>query len=1151
MAHLYLKLLGPFHATLDGAPLEGLRYDKARALLSYLAMEAARPHPREKLAGLLWPDHPESAARQNLNQALFVLRRALREPEAAVPFLLSAPDRVQWNPASDAAVDARELAALVAACQAHEHVRQEACAECLPRLEQAAALYEGPFLEGFSLADAPEFEEWCSLQRERAQRLAVQALAGLAEARCQRREYTQALEAARRAEALDPWQEETQRQLMTLLAESGDRNAALAQYERCREALQRELGVEPAAETTALCERIREGQVGSPPGPQGAEQLSSLPASLFPLVGRAEELARLSACLRDPDCRLLTILGPGGVGKTRLAVEVCGIASDAFQHGIGFVPLSAVSADGLLSAIAGALGFAFYAGAGVPPREQLLAYLRRKRTLLVLDGCEHLLDGMALVGEILATAPGVKVLATSRARLNLPGEQLFPLEGLALTPAPSPKALGEGNRAAFHAASVSDALEGRGEAPAVALFIAAAQRARPGYAPTDADAPAVAAICQRVEGLPLALLLAATWMHLLSPPEIAAQLQEDSGRGLDLLAADWQGVPEPERSMRATLDRSWSLLGEREQAILAGLAVFRGGFTAEAAEAVTGATLRDLARLADRSLIYRRESGRYDLHDLLREYAAAKLAATADSGERARERAASYLARCLAAWQQEIFGPGQPEALDRIERELGNVVACWEWALARERADWLAVAAESVGRHEILRQPIHGVSWTATATALREWIGRKRGQEPAAWLDEARALGRVAFWVRWLFALPLEPTRELLAESLALLEEQERGGQEVRLEKAQVLLALGHASTFDQTARRRWLVPALELFSALGQRAYAAKASRYIGIGYRIERDLAQARKAHDQELALIRQVGDPNGLGTALDESALLALYEGDAGRAEREAREAWALNWGRGRNYRLTFSQSLGFALWAVGKYEEALAWAEGMIPTWEREMPATAYLPHLHGAIALMHLGRYAEARTRLEGISQRFNSFAYGTDIVLYLGFVAIAKGRYAEAANRGQEAEERRQGGQAGAGRGWVASLLLGLAERRLGRREEAREHLITAACYSWRARMSYYFAPWPVSDAPLPWAALLLRDQGRVELALELRALALQRPWFANSRWFHDVFWEPIVAAAATLSPEVVAAAEERGRQRDAAATVRELIAELEGETGS
>ncbi len=228
-------------------------------------------------------------------------------------------------------------------------------------------------------------------------------------------------------------------------------------------------------------------------------------------------------------------------------------------------------------------------------------------------------------------------------------------------------------------------------------------------------------------------------------------------------------------------------------------------------------------------------------------------------------------------------------------------------------------------------------------------------------------------------------------------------------------LDLGHAFT-NPAEKRRWLEPARDLFSALGERSYEAKVWRFIGGAYRIEGDLAQARKALNQELGLIRQVGDPNGLATALNESALLALYEGDAGRAEREAREAWALNWGRGRNYRLTFSQSLGFALWAVGKYEEALAWAEGMIPTWEREMPATVYLPHLHGAIALMHLGRYAEARPRLEGIRERVASLAYATDIVLYLGFVAIAEGRYAEAASWGQEAEERRQAGQAGAGR---------------------------------------------------------------------------------------------------------------------------------------
>jgi len=561
MPHLSLSLLGPFRATLDGAPLESLRYDKARALLAYLAMESARPQPRDKLIGLLWPDYAESAARQNLSQALSALRRALGEADP--PFLLTAPDRVQWNPESETTVDALEMADLMAACQRHPHDQTADCPACLARLEHAATLYQGPFGEGLDLPDAPEFEEWCSLQRERCQRLALQALGWLAEAYGERHRYGEALEVARRAEALDPWHEETQRLLMRLLAESGDRNAALAQYEDCREALRRELGVEPTPETAQLYERIRGGEIGrAQPAAEGAGRRASLPASMFPLVGREQELARLISCLRDPACRLVTVLGPGGVGKTRLAVEACQGVASAFAHGLCFAPLSAAPADGLTSAIAQACGFSFYREAGISPEEQLLAYLRGKQVLLALDSCEHLLESMGLIARILAEAPGIKVLATSRARLNLPGEQLFPLEGLALAPTVE--------------AETGSAVE---------LFLAAARRARPGYALPPSDAPAVAAICQRVEGLPLALLLAASWMHMLSPAEIAAELAQDTGHGLDLLAADWQGVPERERSMRATLDRSWSLLSEQDQGILAGLSVFRGGFAAERAEA--------------------------------------------------------------------------------------------------------------------------------------------------------------------------------------------------------------------------------------------------------------------------------------------------------------------------------------------------------------------------------------------------------------------------------------------------------------------------------------------------------------------------------------------------------------------------------------
>jgi DNA-binding SARP family transcriptional activator len=259
MARLELCLLGTFRATLDGAPITAFGYDKVRALLAYLAMESERPHQRERLAGLLWPERPESTARMNLSQALSYLRRALDDRSVNPSFLDITPQTLQFDPASDHWLDAVAFTRALDACAKHGHASLESCEECLERLEKAAALYQGPFLEGFSIPDSSAFEGWALLHRERLHRLAGETLGRLAAAYAARGEYERGLAHAWRQVELDPWREGAQRGLMRLLALSGQRGAALAQYEECRRLLAEELGVEPAAETTRLDEMIRDG----------------------------------------------------------------------------------------------------------------------------------------------------------------------------------------------------------------------------------------------------------------------------------------------------------------------------------------------------------------------------------------------------------------------------------------------------------------------------------------------------------------------------------------------------------------------------------------------------------------------------------------------------------------------------------------------------------------------------------------------------------------------------------------------------------------------------------------------------------------------------------------------------------------------------
>ncbi len=494
MTHLTLSLLGPLYMALDGQPVHGFAYAKARALLAYLAVECHREHSREALVGLLWPDLPEEAARSNLRQALSSLRQVIGDGAASPPFLHVTRDSIQFNAASSHSLDVAAFSRHLSACEQHRHRHGDRCVSCIEHTEQAVALYQGDFLAGFSLAGGAPFEEWASLWRERLHMLAQAALARLADYHERHGAIEPARQAAARLLELDPWSEEAHRQMMRLLAASGQRSAALAQYERCRRALLRELGVEPETATTALYRCIRDGL---PASIQQTAQPLTLPGMLpippAPLIGRERQLAELEALLADPTHRLVTVLGPAGVGKTRLALAAAAAQADAFPDGVAWVSIAdASSAEQIAALLVAALDVASHEPAR--PQEQLLGYLRTREMLLVLDGLQSPVEGGAeWVGELLQRAPQVTLVVTARSRLRLRAEWLLKLEGL-----------GYPNGEAF------EVMQGHG---AVRLFVQQYSQLQ-GHGPAnDEEWLAVARICRLVEGLPLAIehASAATW----------------------------------------------------------------------------------------------------------------------------------------------------------------------------------------------------------------------------------------------------------------------------------------------------------------------------------------------------------------------------------------------------------------------------------------------------------------------------------------------------------------------------------------------------------------------------------------------------------------------------------------------------------------
>lgn len=397
---------------------------------------------------------------------------------------------------------------------------------------------------------------------------------------------------------------------------------------------------------------------------------TSLPRSLTSFIGRENEIREITGLLLDPHCRLLTLLGPGGMGKTRLAIQAATLAAAEFAHDAHFVNLQPTPTPAaLLLAIADAIGLPL--GGPTPPDTQLLTYLQQKELLLVLDNFEHLVDGADILSELLHTAPSLKLLVTSREALNLQEEWQFQVGGLTFP---------------------TDHLEPAWEqAAAVQLFVDRARRVRPSFNLTE-EADGMLHICRLVNGTPLALELAASWTKALDTAAIAAEIQKN----IAFLETNLRNVPERHRSIRAVFNQAWQQLSPAEQDVFRRLAVFRGGFLAKAAQQVAGASLTILSALVDKSLL-RWESGggqqdghgRYQIHELLRQFASGQLAAAPDDAAQTLAQHSAYYCAFLHRRADELIGPGQVKAVREITAELENVRAAYAHAV--QQADIAAI----------------------------------------------------------------------------------------------------------------------------------------------------------------------------------------------------------------------------------------------------------------------------------------------------------------------------------------------------------------------------------------------------------------------------------------------------------------------------
>ena len=677
MAQLKLYLFGAPRVAIDDTPVD-LPRRKVLAALVYLVRSRKRIQ-RDALATLLWPEAERKSARSSLRRELHALNSAI-----GPKWLEMTRDDLMLNPDADVWSDVDEFRQCIANTLTDGTNPQT--------LKDAVALYQSDFLTGFTLSDCPAFDDWQFFESEELRRDYANALTELVQIMRAQNDYQRAVDYARRWLALDPLDELVHRELMQLYALAGQQAAAVRQYDECVRILDDELGVPPEEETVALYEAIRTRQFPehdkmtrslwmfhNRPSPHPVTQPPShlvarhnLPSLSTSFVGRELELEAIETLLVDEaECRLLMLVGPGGIGKTRLSLAVAQnivenaqeqVPQENFRDGIYFVPLAEVSENGsILPALADALSFSFQGT--VEPLAQLINYLKTQSLLLILDNFENLLEQAELLSEMLSRVPALTLLITSREALTLQEEWLYAVSGF-----PTP--------------SVQGSLEQFETNTAVQLFLQRARRSDSSLTLTDKAHRHIARICELVDGMPLGIELAATWVRVLSIEEIATEIESS----LDFLATTKHSVLDRHSSMRTVLDQTWQLLSQPEQDAFCKHSIFRNGFTRQAASRVADVSMIVLAALVRKSILFKESNGRYAIHGLLRQFAATKLAerpaqANTKQVPTVQEQHARYFGAFLERFEEELIGDTHATALHQIEEEIDNARAGWRWVL--------------------------------------------------------------------------------------------------------------------------------------------------------------------------------------------------------------------------------------------------------------------------------------------------------------------------------------------------------------------------------------------------------------------------------------------------------------------------------------
>jgi len=830
----------------------------------------------------------------------------------------------------------------------------------------------------------------------------------------------------------------------------------------------------------------------------------NLPAQLTPFVGRHVELFDLRRLLLDAGCRLLTITGPGGMGKTRLALQAASLIAEdpraPFEDGVFLISLADLQNESsVASAVAEAVDFRFYQ-VDKTLEQQLGQYLRQKRILLVLDNFEHLVgdETMRFLADLLAAAPDIRMLVTSRVRLNLQGEQVFPLRGLDV---PETSLNGE-----------TDITTASG----IRLFSEAAQRANPVFVLDSNNQSSVVAICRLVEGMPLAIELAAAWSAALEPKSILDEIQN----GLDFLSSDAANMPARQRSLPVVLDASWQLLREAEREGVRNLSVFRGGFTGDAARQVAEVSPRTLLGLVGKSWLQRDATGRYRLLELLRQYGAEQLEENESQEIAVRTRHSQYYCQWLSSPDVDLRGREQGAKLKTIALDLENVQFAMFWAANHGQLTYLNQAIETLGLY---------YRWQGGYVAGNQLFERL-ADDLGDISDETgqHTLARCLIWHCVFRSLIGErDSLQLAREAVALLTSPILRRRETRDLHARVELQMGYINLFSRNATEAeaHFKRSYELYEQIGDEIGMAHALVGFGKMARNHYQFGEAEEALRRAIQLHERVGNKLGYGDALGALGSLAFRKNQFDEAERLLKKSLSMTLPSNYDAVAVALFWLACTYYVSGRLAEAATTMEKS-RSLRRDLGMQKFVifTAMDEAMIYRDMGDYENARQLGDEALAESRSIDYqlGFDRAkTVLGSIDLMEGNTLRAYDllRDSATVQPRSPVRLG--------VWLGLAARALGRPKEARK--IILAELDWALQKRLYL----MLITSLSAFTLLLVDKGEAEQAIELYTLLTEHPYIVSSHWISQIITPEITAAAMKLSEAERVLAAERGRGQD------------------